>query len=105
MLVLIALLGVVVAAARMSSESVSGPRNHLSYSLSALIQDVPRLASEDISGQEYWGHARRWLLTALIAGLALKTPLAPFHTWFAAAVAEGPLCFGVALLGAGSRIG
>ena len=69
--------------------------------MSALTQDVPRLASDDIAGQEYWRHARRWLLAALVLGLAIKTPLVPFHTWFAPVVAEGPLCAGLAMLGAG----
>jgi NADH-quinone oxidoreductase subunit M len=104
MLVLIALLGAVLAAGRMSAESVTGSSHGISYSISALTQDVPRLASDDIGGQEYWKHARRWLLTALILGLALKMPLAPFHTWFAPAVAEGPLCVGLAMLGAGLRV-
>jgi NADH-quinone oxidoreductase subunit M len=104
MLVLIALLGVIIAAGRMSEESLTDSGHRLSYSLSALTQDVPRLASDDIGGQEYWKHARRWLLTALILGLAIKMPLAPFHTWFAPAVAEGPLCVGLAMLGGGLRV-
>lgn len=104
MLVLIALLGVVIAAGRMSAASGAGSSRELSYSLSALTQGVPRLASDDINGQEYWRHARRWLLTALVLGLAIKTPLVPFHTWFAPAVAEGPLCAGLALLGSGLRV-
>jgi NADH-quinone oxidoreductase subunit M len=104
MLVLIALLGVVIAAGRMSEESLTDSSHKLSYSLSALTQDLPRLASDDIGGQEYWKHARRWLLTALILGLVIKLPLAPFHTWFAPAVAEGPLCVGLAMLGGGLRV-
>jgi len=104
MLVLIGLLGLVVAAGRMSAESTDHPRHELSYSLSSLTRDVPRLASDEIGGKEYWRHARRWMLTALIFGLAIKTPLVPFHTWFAATVSEGPLCAGLAMLGAGLRV-
>jgi NADH-quinone oxidoreductase subunit M len=44
------------------------------------------------------------LLTALVFGLVIKTPLAPFHTWFAGAISEGPLCAGLAMLGAGGRV-
>jgi len=104
MLVLIAVLGLVVAAGRMSAESTDRPRHDLSYSLSSLTRDVPRLAGDEIGGQEYWRHARRWMLTALILGLAIKTPLVPFHTWFTATVSEGPLCAGLAMLGAGLRV-
>ncbi|HUE13109.1 MAG TPA: proton-conducting transporter membrane subunit [Planctomycetaceae bacterium] len=105
MLVLIALLGVVIAAGRMSEGSETRSNHELSYSLSALTRDVPRLAFDDIGGQEYWKHARRWLLTVLVLGLAIKTPLLPFHTWFAPAVAEGPLCAGLAMLGSGLWVG
>ena len=54
--------------------------------------------------QEYWSHAQPWILASLILGLALKTPLVPFHAWFTAAVAEAPLCAGLALLGAGLHL-
>ena len=38
-------------------------------------------------------------------GAALKAPLVPFHAWFAAVVAEGPLCVGNVLVGPGLRVG
>ena len=104
LLVLIALSGLVLARARMSTEATTGLKYDLSYSLSTLTQDVPRWATDEIGAQEYWRHARRWLLTALVFGLAIKTPLVPFHTWFSAAVSEGPLSAGLALLGAGGRV-
>ena len=104
LLILIAILGLVIARARMSTEATTGLKYDLSYSLSTLTQDVPRWATDEIGAQEYWRHARRWLLTALVFGLLIKTPLVPFHTWFAGAVSEGPLCAGLALLGAGARV-
>jgi NADH-quinone oxidoreductase subunit M len=104
LLVLIAILGLVVARARMSTEATTGLKYDLSYSLSTLTQDVPRWSTDEIGAQEYWRHARRWLLTALVLGLLIKTPLVPFHTWFAGAISEGPLCAGLAMLGAGARV-
>jgi NADH-quinone oxidoreductase subunit M len=104
LVVLIAILGLVVARARMSTEATTGLKYDLSYSLSTLTQDVPRWGTDEIAAQEYWRHARRWLLAALVLGLVIKTPLVPFHTWFSGAVSEGPLCAGLALLGAGSRV-
>ena len=92
LLVLIAILGLVVARARMSTEATTGLKYDLSYSLSTLTQDLPRWSTDEIGAQEYWRHARRWLLTALVLGLLIKTPLVPFHTWFAGAISEGPLC-------------
>jgi NADH-quinone oxidoreductase subunit M len=104
LLVLIAILGLAIARARMSTEATTGLKYDLSYSLSTLTQDVPRWSTDEIGAQEYWRHARRWLLTALVFGLLIKTPLVPFHAWFAGAVAEGPLCAGLAMLGAGARV-
>jgi NADH-quinone oxidoreductase subunit M len=104
MLVMIPLLGLVVSAGRMSSESIYAAPHELSYSITTLTQDVPRLETDEIGGQEYWRHARRWLLTMLILGLVMKTPCVPFHTWFATAVAETPLCAGLVMLGAAMRV-
>ena len=104
MLIMIPLLGLVVSAGRISSESVYGAPRELSYSITALTKDVPRLATDEIGSQEYWRHARRWLLTMLILGLVIKTPCVPFHTWFASAVGEAPLCAGLAMLGATMRV-
>ena len=104
MLIMLPLLGLVVSAGRISSESVYGAPRELSYSITALTQDVPRLATDEIGSQEYWRHARRWLLTMLILGLVIKTPCVPFHTWFASAVAEAPLCAGLAMVSATTRV-
>jgi NADH-quinone oxidoreductase subunit M len=103
-MILIGLMGVVIASARVSGAELNAmPR--LTFSLSEITRDFPRLTTDETSAQEYWKHAQRSLLTLLILGAALKAPLAPFHTWFAAVVAEGPLCVGIALVGPGLRVG
>lgn len=103
-MILIGLMGVVIASARVSGAELNAmPR--LTFSLSEIAHDFPRLTTDEISAQEYWKHAQRSLLTLLLLGAALKAPLVPFHTWFAAVVAEGPLCVGIALVGSGLRVG
>jgi NADH-quinone oxidoreductase subunit M len=104
LLILVGLIGIVVASARVSATE-ENPSPHLTYSLSQITRELPRLATDDISAQEYWKHAQRALLTILILGAAIKAPLVPFHAWFASAVAEGPLCVGLALVGPGLRVG
>lgn len=102
MLLLLGLLGVMVAAARMANSPAGGAR--LTSSLNSLMRDLPRMMTDDAAAQEYWNHARSWILTAFIVGLAIKTPLVPFHAWFVSSVAEGPQCVGLALLGVGLRV-
>jgi NADH-quinone oxidoreductase subunit M len=102
--ILVGLMGVVIASARISgAEPNALPR--LTYSLSEIVREFPRITTDEISAQEYWKHAQRSLLTILLIGAALKAPLVPFHAWFAAVVAEGPLCVGIALVGPGLRVG
>ncbi len=102
--ILIGLMGVVIASARISgAEPNAIPR--LTYSLSEITRELPHVTTDDISAQEYWKHAQRSLLTLLVLGAAIKAPLVPFHAWFAAVVAEGPLCVGIALVGPGLRVG
>jgi NADH-quinone oxidoreductase subunit M len=102
--ILIGLMGVVIASARISgAEPNAIPR--MIYSLSEIAREFPRVTTDDISAQEYWKHAQRSLLTILVLGAALKAPLVPFHAWFAAIVADGPPCVGIALVGPGLRVG
>jgi NADH:ubiquinone oxidoreductase subunit 4 (subunit M) len=76
-----------------------------SFSLSGLLREIPRFAIEDISAREYWGHSRRWILCALIVGLAIKTPLAPFHTWWSPACADRAAWLCLILVVVTARIG
>ena len=102
--ILVGLMGVVIASARVSApEPNAVPR--LSYSLSEITRDFPRVTTDDVAAQEYWKHAQRTLLSILILGAAVKAPLVPFHAWLAGVIAEGPLCIGIALVGPGLRIG
>ena len=103
LLILLAMLGLGVAAARMSEGA--GQTRELSFSMGRLLREVPQLASVDVGAREYWEHARHWIVAALLAGLWLKTPLFPFHTWLATVVAEAPLCAGLIILGTGLRVG
>ena len=102
--IFVGLMGLVIASARVSaSEPTAAPR--LTYSLSEIVREFPRLTTDDVAAQEYWKHAQRSLLSILILAAAIKAPLVPFHAWFAAVVSEGPLCVGIALVGPGLRIG
>jgi NADH:ubiquinone oxidoreductase subunit 4 (subunit M) len=102
--ILIGLMGVVIASARISAPEPNTIPT-LTYSLSEITRELPRLTTDDVAAQEYWKHAQRSLLSILILGAAIKAPLVPFHAWFAAVVAEGPPCVAIALVGAGLRIG
>ncbi len=103
-LILIGLVGLTNAADRMF-ESPGRPRVAATSSLRQMAHEIPRRAADELESHEYWGHARRWILTALFLGLAIETPVVPFHTWFAAAAADGPLCAALVLVGAGLRTG
>jgi NADH-quinone oxidoreductase subunit M len=103
LLVLTALLGIVLAASRMAG-AMNGTTHPLSFSISGILRDIPRLSAENVSAQEYWNHARRWILTTLILGLMIKGGIVPFHTWLPPVCSEGPNCLNVAILGVGLRI-
>jgi NADH-quinone oxidoreductase subunit M len=102
--ILIGLLGIVIALGRSyGAQPLSAPR--LTYSLSEITRDFPSLTTDDVAAKEYWKHAQRALLTVLLLGAGIKAALVPFHAWFASAVADGPPCVGLALVGPGLRIG
>src|SRR5258708_37529415 len=46
-----------------------------------------------------------WLAIGVLAGFAVKVPLAPFHTWLPAAYAEAPSPVTMLLTGAMSKMG
>jgi NADH-quinone oxidoreductase subunit M len=102
--ILVGVLGVAIASARVSASEPSAVPQ-LTYSLSEITHEFPRLTTDDVAAQEYWKHAQRSLLAILILGVAIKAPLVPFHAWFAAVASEGPLCVAIALVGPGLRIG
>jgi NADH-quinone oxidoreductase subunit M len=51
------------------------------------------------------GHVMMWLAIAVLAGFAVKVPLAPFHTWLPAAYSEAPSPVTMLLTGAMSKMG
>ena len=51
------------------------------------------------------GHVMMWLAIGVLAGFAVKVPLAPFHTWLPAAYAEAPSPVTMLLTGAMSKMG
>ena len=46
-----------------------------------------------------------WLAIGVLAGFAVKVPMAPFHTWLPAAYAEAPSPVTMLLTGAMSKMG
>jgi NADH-quinone oxidoreductase subunit M len=53
----------------------------------------------------YFGPVMLWLAIGVLAGFAVKVPLAPFHTWLPAAYAEAPSPVTMLLTGAMSKMG
>ena len=51
------------------------------------------------------GHVMMWLAIGVLAGFAVKVPLAPFHTWLPAAYSEAPSPVTMLLTGAMSKMG
>ena len=51
------------------------------------------------------GPVMMWLAIGVLAGFAVKVPLAPFHTWLPAAYAEAPSPVTMLLTGAMSKMG
>ncbi len=50
-------------------------------------------------------HVMMWLAIGVLAGFAVKVPMAPFHTWLPAAYAEAPSPVTMLLTGAMSKMG
>ncbi len=51
------------------------------------------------------GHVMMWLAVGVLAGFAVKVPMAPFHTWLPAAYAEAPSPVTMLLTGTMSKMG
>ncbi len=51
------------------------------------------------------GHVMMWLAIGVLAGFAVKVPLAPFHTWLPAAYSEAPSPVTMLLTGGMSKMG
>ena len=62
-------------------------------------------AGDRASGIGCGGHVMMWLAIGVLAGFAVKVPMAPFHTWLPAAYAEAPSPVTMLLTGAMSKMG
>jgi NADH-quinone oxidoreductase subunit M len=70
--------------------------------------DLATMAANGTLDQQvtaHLGHVMMWLAIAVLAGFAVKVPLAPFHTWLPAAYAEAPSPVTMLLTGAMSKMG
>ena len=83
----------------------------LAVFLSTGSMDFLRLAAMASTGAleaavtAHIGPVMMWLAIGVLAGFAVKVPLAPFHTWLPAAYAEAPSPVTMLLTGAMSKMG
>ena len=70
--------------------------------------DLATMASNGTLEQQVTAHlgpVMMWLAVGVLAGFAVKVPMAPFHTWLPAAYAEAPSPVTMLLTGAMSKMG
>ncbi|MFN4261369.1 MAG: NuoM family protein [Gemmataceae bacterium] len=99
---LITLLGVlgIVAASYPANEGI------VTFSIPRLVEIVhTQLAVDHPDVHDYWQSTQFWVFLALMAGLAVKVPLVPFHTWLPLAHVEAPTAGSVDLAGVLLKIG
>jgi NADH-quinone oxidoreductase subunit M len=83
----------------------------LAIFLSTRSMDFGTLATMAASGElsdkvtTHLGPVMMWLALGVLAGFAVKVPLAPFHTWLPAAYSEAPSPVTMLLTGAMSKMG
>ena len=74
--------------------------------LAAMAADGNAGATSDCASWIGCGsHVMMWLAIGVLAGFAVKVPMAPFHTWLPAAYAEAPSPVTMLLTGAMSKMG
>jgi NADH-quinone oxidoreductase subunit M len=102
LLTLLGILGIIVGCQAHPSPS-SGD---ITFSIPDLVDRVQaELARPDIESRNFWLSLQRWAFLALAAGLAVKVPLMPFHTWLPLAHVEAPTAGSVDLAGVLLKIG
>ena len=83
----------------------------LAVFLSTGSMDFTQLADMAANGSleqavtAHLGHVMMWLAMGVLAGFAVKVPLAPFHTWLPAAYSEAPSPVTMLLTGGMSKMG
>jgi len=69
------------------------------------LAEMAANGSLELQVTSHLGPVMMWLAIAVLAGFAVKVPLAPFHTWLPAAYAEAPSPVTMLLTGAMSKMG
>jgi len=93
---LVTLLGVIAVVLLVNSRE-----GILTFSIPQLVTETQRLSAQypEVAQAEFW------IFLALIAGLAIKVPLVPLHTWLPLAHVEAPTAGSVLLAGILLKIG
>lgn len=69
------------------------------------LADMAANGSLESAVTAHLGHVMLWLAMGVLAGFAVKVPLAPFHTWLPAAYSEAPSPVTMLLTGGMSKMG
>jgi NADH-quinone oxidoreductase subunit M len=95
LITLLGILGIVFAC-------YTDNHNELTFSIPRLVQIVHERIPQNTA---YWAGVQFWCFLALMAGLAVKVPLFPLHTWLPLAHVEAPTAGSVDLAGVLLKIG
>jgi NADH-quinone oxidoreductase subunit M len=83
----------------------TGSMDFPKLTLLALDGELERLVALHLGAGFLGWPVMLWLAVGVLAGFAVKVPLAPFHTWLPAAYAEAPSPVTMLLTGAMSKMG
>ncbi len=104
LLILFGLLAMVVANSWIRA-GPSAPLQQLTTSIPEILRGIPKLADDRELAHGYWDSARSWIFLTLLAGIAIKVPLPPFHSWFPSANRESPIAVRILLAGVVLKLG
>jgi NADH-quinone oxidoreductase subunit M len=106
LLILLGVIAVVVSFSWMYAiEFQSQPR--LTFSMAGLTEGIHAMLEHEQldAARRYWQRVSPWIFLSLSAGLAIKLPLAPFHSWLAATNDEAPRSVRLLLTAVASIVG
>jgi len=99
LLTLLGIIGIVLAGQDRTNQT-------LSFSIPRLVEQVHAGLADDTPGvRAYWLNVEWWIFLALTAGLAVKVPFFPLHTWLPLAHVEAPTAGSVDLAGVLLKVG
>ena len=104
LLILFALSAMVVAYSWMRA-TPTAPFQQLTFSIPELVRGIPSLTADRELARSYWDRVSPWIFLTLLVGIAIKVPLAPFHSWFPSANNESPTAVNILLAGVVLKIG